>query len=638
MDVNSLRCIAITDYEKRFFRTFEDALQPPPTFRRSHISIQKPAFPIQGYDGPCTFLIQGNHDWFDGLATYTRYILSRDWLGGWLMPQKTSYFCLKLPRNWWVLGFDLALDDDIDIEQFTFFASAAKQMQPHHNAIIVTHVPHWVLNEYENHAHDLNRENNLRELVRTHFRSKVRLRLAGDLHHYTRHMPVDSPGKKRKNSTDKPVLIVAGGGGAFAHPTHCFEEQISVGEDQYVRECAYPSQKVSKNLSWLNLWQFRWRNWRFDILWAVTYFGMASSFFPLCGVYDDYLNNNSSQSLGGLLSWTLRRVLYLMSKIFVSGRVSLFFMIFIIGLTFGFTDKSHLKWRVHLSWSVLHALAHISSALLVLLFVECMAEFVMKEGIIASQNAGNAPQSLSTGLASSIFDEYNDHFSHVLEDFHIVGNSTIFQPSQGILQSCRTDERMYEKLSSAFSWLYREAPLLKTALAVFDLPGAIGSTHLEMCKVLCAGDSPCTWSNEFMIYQQIDRLTILKYLSSIGLYFVIFAVPIAGNVFGSWLALSLVVFNCQYDEGFSSLRMEHYKNWLKFKIDSNGDLEMFAIGLKRVPKHWKKDPQWVGHRKEGAVTAPSWSLKTPSKWVPWRKSKKFLPEVIDHLKIKAESS
>lgn len=174
------------------------------------------------------------------------------------MPQRTSYFCLRLPKNWWVLGFDLALDDDIDIEQFTFFANAAKQMQPHHNAIIVTHVPNWVINEYENHENALKRENNLKELVRTHFRSNVRLRIAGDLHHYTRHMPVsnnNSPSKQRKSGMGKPVLIVAGGGGAFSHPTHCFQKHISVDEDKYVRECAYPSEQLSKNLSWLNLWQ-----------------------------------------------------------------------------------------------------------------------------------------------------------------------------------------------------------------------------------------------------------------------------------------------------------------------------------------------------------------------------------------------
>ena len=624
-------------------------MQPPPSFRKSHISIQKPAFPIHGwkscekldassplssYDGPLTFLIPGNHDWFDGLATYTRYILSRDWLGGWLMPQKTSYFVLKLPRNWWILGFDLALDDDIDIEQFIFFAKAAKQMKPHDNAIIVTHVPHWVLDEYENHENEWKKENNLKELIRTHFRSsRVRLRVAGDLHHYTRHMPVSSSREAGKGAKDKPVLVVAGGGGAFAHPTHCFEERIRVGDGHYVRECAYPSSKVSKNLSWLNLWQFRWRNWRFDILWAITYFGMASSFFPLCGVYDDYLDSNPSQSLGNLLLWTLRRVILLMGKIFVSGRVSFFFTIFIIGLTYGFTDKSHIKWRVHLGWSMFHALAHISSALLVLLFVECMAEFVMNEGIIATQNVGKS-QSLNTGLASSIFDEYNAHFSHVLEDFNLVTNSTMFESSQSSLQSCRPDEQLYEKVSSVFRWIYTEAPLLKTALAVFDLPGTIGSTHLEMCKILCANGSPCTYSNQFTIYQQIERLTILKYLAAIGLYFVIFAVPIAGNVFGSWLALSLNLLNCQYDEGFSSLRMEHYKNFLKFNIDKNGDLDLYAIGLKRVPKHWKRDPKWLGLRKEASI-APSWSLKSPSKWVPWRNSKKFLPEVIDHIKLKA---
>ena len=56
------------NYEQRFFRTFEDAMPPPPSFRREHISIHKPALPVKGwmleterndlssYPGPCTFL------------------------------------------------------------------------------------------------------------------------------------------------------------------------------------------------------------------------------------------------------------------------------------------------------------------------------------------------------------------------------------------------------------------------------------------------------------------------------------------------------------------------------------------------------------------------------------------------------
>ena len=216
-------------YEKRFFRTFEDAMPPPPSFRREHISIRKPALPVQGwniagssgsnnllsnYDGPCAFLLPGNHDWFDGLATYTRYILSREWLGGWLMPQRTSYFALKLPHGWWMLGCDLALDNDINIEQFQFFANLAASMKPDDCVIIVSHVPHWVLNEYENHANDDAKETHLTELVKTHLRGRVKLRLAGDLHHYTRHVPIRI--KKSAVGSNIPVLIVAGGGGAVS--------------------------------------------------------------------------------------------------------------------------------------------------------------------------------------------------------------------------------------------------------------------------------------------------------------------------------------------------------------------------------------------------------------------------------------
>jgi hypothetical protein len=136
-------------YEDRFFRTFEDALPPPKEFRKQHISVHKPALPVKSwamppqrkmeeekksvdsynstddvndklstYPGPCAFAIPGNHDWFDGLATYTRFILSRDWCGGWIMPQQQSYFALELPHGWWILGMDLALDNDINIEQF----------------------------------------------------------------------------------------------------------------------------------------------------------------------------------------------------------------------------------------------------------------------------------------------------------------------------------------------------------------------------------------------------------------------------------------------------------------------------------------------------------------------------------------
>lgn len=51
-----------------------------------------------------------------------RYICHKNWLGGWFMPQKRSYFALQLPKGWWVFGLDLALHGDIDVYQFKFFA------------------------------------------------------------------------------------------------------------------------------------------------------------------------------------------------------------------------------------------------------------------------------------------------------------------------------------------------------------------------------------------------------------------------------------------------------------------------------------------------------------------------------------
>lgn len=80
----------------------------------------------------------------------------------------------------------------------------------------------------------------------------------------------------------------------FLHPTHCFQDTITVGKEkqEYVRVCAFPSTKVSRHLSWMNLWQFRWRNWRLDILWAITHFGICSSLFPLCGVFGEIPNTN----------------------------------------------------------------------------------------------------------------------------------------------------------------------------------------------------------------------------------------------------------------------------------------------------------------------------------------------------------
>ena len=41
---------------------------------------------LQRYNGPSAFIIPGNHDWFDGLSTFTKFICHRDFLGGAFRP------------------------------------------------------------------------------------------------------------------------------------------------------------------------------------------------------------------------------------------------------------------------------------------------------------------------------------------------------------------------------------------------------------------------------------------------------------------------------------------------------------------------------------------------------------------------
>ena len=93
---------------------------------------------------------------------------------------------------------------------------------------------------------------------------------------------------------------MSGGGGAFLHPTHTFAKDIKVNfgsniNKPYTRTCAYPSENACYRLSWLNIWQFRWRNWRMDVLWGLLYMGIASSLLPLCGIYASYVEVRSNE-------------------------------------------------------------------------------------------------------------------------------------------------------------------------------------------------------------------------------------------------------------------------------------------------------------------------------------------------------
>lgn len=150
--------------------------QPCPTCRK--------AATLAAYDGPSAFLIPGNHDWIDGLETFTRHVVHKGWLGGWLLPQEKSYFALRLPRGWWIFAMDLALVDDLDMSQYRYFARIAEErMGPNDAAVVVSHAPQWLINWFWG-RHE---GKNLRQLLRGPLRGRARVHLCGDLHFYMRH-------------------------------------------------------------------------------------------------------------------------------------------------------------------------------------------------------------------------------------------------------------------------------------------------------------------------------------------------------------------------------------------------------------------------------------------------------------------
>ncbi len=75
---------------------------------------------------------------------------------------------------------------------------------------------------------------------------------------------------------------------------------------------------------------------------------------------------------------------------------------------------------------------------------------------------------------------------------------------------------------------------------------------------------------------------------------------VAPLVMGLYLLVSLNRFGRHSNEAFSSLKIEDWKHFLRLHIDRQGELTVYPVGLKRVPRKWK----------------PRESERTPSLLVP----------------------
>jgi hypothetical protein len=244
-----------------------DQIYPAPSrelYKQKLVEPWKTSLDRTDPPNPKAFAIPGNHDWYDSLVAFSRLFCSHDWLGGWETPQTRSYFALKLPHHWWVIGTDVQLGSDIDAPQVEFFRRVAGEMEPEDRIILCTAEPHWIYSHvYAKYNATVYSESGLRFLEEKVFATeaqpggRVAVFLSGDLHHYRRHAAPDGRQK-----------ITAGGGGAALHPTH--GPDVSKIEGGYELAKSFPEPGTSRALCWRNL-VGPWTNPTFGFLTAFLY-------------------------------------------------------------------------------------------------------------------------------------------------------------------------------------------------------------------------------------------------------------------------------------------------------------------------------------------------------------------------------
>jgi len=228
---------------------------------------------------PHVFAIPGNHDWYDGLAAFTRVFCSDldRTFAGWFTRQRRSYFALKLPSGWWLLGSDGQLQSDIDTPQIEYFRNVAeKHMHLGDKVILCISQPNWIYAHKYKKYDETYDESDLIYLQSEILSKKnidVKVFLSGDYHHYRRHEE-----NKAKDRNAKVQKITAGGGGAFLHPTNDIDVSL-ISEDYggnkkskrtFSLKKSYPDIETSKKLAFRDL-LFLFLNPGFGIVTAVLY-------------------------------------------------------------------------------------------------------------------------------------------------------------------------------------------------------------------------------------------------------------------------------------------------------------------------------------------------------------------------------
>ena len=174
-------------------------------------------------DPPTMFAIPGNHDWYDGLTAFLRFFCQGGWIGGWRTEQKRSYFAVKLPQQWWLLGIDIQFDTYIDKPQMDYFRRVAELVQDGDGIILCNAKPSWVEGGKPQSTAYATLDFFITKVLGKS-QDQVRLMLAGDKHHYVRY--IERLGEQDTERDGERALITCGGGGAYLSATSLDREGL----------------------------------------------------------------------------------------------------------------------------------------------------------------------------------------------------------------------------------------------------------------------------------------------------------------------------------------------------------------------------------------------------------------------------
>ncbi len=250
-------------------------------------------------DLPPVMALPGNHDWYDGLASFRRNFCEswvqrdappgeeliavpapdrRDDVGGWGAFQSRSYFAVQLSPRWWLWAVDSQLDAPIDAEQLSYFRGARRHLGDA-KVILCTATPSWLEAARAGRGtYSAEADSPLytllwfvdRVLGHTE-RHRIRLVLTGDQHHYARYTcTAPTPSPDAAVEPFGPELVTCGGGGAFLASTHHLPQQLSIALRPwpsgsgatvgYERAACYPDVATSRAIGRSRFLSAAWRN------------------------------------------------------------------------------------------------------------------------------------------------------------------------------------------------------------------------------------------------------------------------------------------------------------------------------------------------------------------------------------------